>query len=193
MNRVCHFVSFLIVLTWLVACTPPLPYTAAGAVAGSATAHPAIITTAQADQYRRDAEARQPMKNGLGVKAKGQIAIGERLTTEGEQEHQWQHGAASFRLYDKRGLLGAAGHCYCAWQLPNVYTGPHTPLPNRRQRRLNRQLADLRNRGCAGIGQAVKEDVRRSRRYYPSGAAAWRMWGYGLCCRVPRTNPSEKS
>lgn len=114
-----------------------------------------------------------------GVKTKGQIAIGERLTTEGEQEQQWQHGTASFRLQDKRGLLGAAGNCYCAWQLPNVYTGPHTTLPNRRQRRLNRQLADLRNRGCAGNVQAVKEEGRRSRRYYRSGAAAWRMWGRG--------------
>jgi hypothetical protein len=59
------------------------------------------------------------------------------------QELAWQHGRAYFRFTDWRGQYGRPGKSYHAWRLPNSFRGPHHCLPRGRQRRLNRQLADL--------------------------------------------------
>ncbi|MBK9053871.1 MAG: hypothetical protein IPL78_24065 [Chloroflexi bacterium] len=54
---------------------------------------------------------------------------------------------------------------YMAWQLPNDYTGPHDRQPKRRHKRLNRQLADLRQQGTAGNDQYQK-------RFFANGCEA---------------------
>ena len=56
MKRYTSFPLFIVLTLFVAACTSPPP-SAAHQVAGSATAQPALVRTAQADQYLRDAEA----------------------------------------------------------------------------------------------------------------------------------------
>ena len=114
-------------------------------------------------------------------------AIGEERTGETHQERAWQHGRATFVLKDRKGIHGAKGLEYVAWQLPNSYTGPHEQRPRGRQRHLNRKLADLRDRRDAGNGQVngpgdpcqgCNQELRQAqhrpvaRRYFENGSAA---------------------
>ncbi|MBX3061247.1 MAG: hypothetical protein KF770_32730 [Anaerolineae bacterium] len=103
------------------------------------------------------------------------IAIGPRLTPASQQAISWQQGTAVFVLADKRGQQGPPGRRYLAWQLPNSYRGPHARLSRGRNRRRNRQLADLCIYGDAGNGQGKIAAVRRGRRYVGHGATAVRQ------------------
>jgi hypothetical protein len=98
------------------------------------------------------------------------LALGSVVTVTSSQENAWQHGQAAFTFTDHQGKQGAAGGRYQAHRLPNRYAGPHPQVGGRPQR-LNRQLADLCHKGCAGNDQPAA-----ARRYYADGAAAGRVW-----------------
>jgi hypothetical protein len=108
------------------------------------------------------------------------LALGSVATVTSSQENAWQHGHAAFTFTDHQGKQGAAGGRYQAHRLPNRYIGPHRRLTGR-PKRLNHQLIDLCHKGYAGNGQLVESPPSRwrpneSRRYYPDGAAAGRVW-----------------
>jgi hypothetical protein len=120
-----------------------------------------------------------------GVRVRSNIALGPAVSSGPEttmsplpsssagQELAWQYGRAYFPFTDHRGKSGRAGRTYHAWRLPNSYQGPHACLPRGRQRRLNRQLADLGMKRGAGNGRAAE---RPDRCFFPHGAAAVRAW-----------------
>jgi hypothetical protein len=97
------------------------------------------------------------------------------------QELAWQHGRAYFQFTDRRGRYGRPGQCYHAWRLPNSYQGLHPCLPRGRQRRLNRQLADLCIKRGMGNGSVAE---RPARCFFPNGAAAGRAWNRGRAAIV---------
>lgn len=99
-------------------------------------------------------------------------AIGPRLTPAIQQAIIWQQGTAVFVLTDKRGQQGRPGRRYLAWQLPNSYHGPHARLSRSRNRRLNRQLVDLRIYGDAGNGRGGAAVVAGRQRYVGNGVTA---------------------
>jgi hypothetical protein len=110
-----------------------------------------------------------------GIRARSNIALAERVaanapTGPAEQERAWQRGRALFRLRDYRGHHGRPGATYLAWRLPNAF-GPargHQQRPKGRQKRINRQLADLFTKGMTGNGGRIEK------RFYASAAAAYR-------------------
>lgn len=116
------------------------------------------------------------------------VALGLSLNPLAQEALTWQHGQAVFILMDKRGKQGRPGRRYLAWQLPNSYYGPHARLGRGRNRRLNRQLVDLRTNGDAGNGRAGSEVW--GRRYARSGAAAGQWLRKGPRER-PRGRPWE--
>ena len=113
-----------------------------------------------------------------GVGARDNYALGERVpggaaapVGDTEQERAWRQGRALFRLTDHHGRQGAPGATYLAWRLPNTY-GPargHQQRPKGRQKRINRQLADLFTKGMTGNGRATIV-----KRYFAGAAAAFR-------------------
>ncbi|HUM68019.1 MAG TPA: hypothetical protein PLK31_04135, partial [Chloroflexota bacterium] len=108
------------------------------------------------------------------VRVSRNMAIGPRLTPSTREAVAWQQGAAVFIVTDKPGQQGRPGQRYLAWQLPNSYQGPHARLSRGRNRRRNRQLADLCIYGDAGNGQGKAVVVPGGRRYVGNGATAGR-------------------
>ncbi len=106
------------------------------------------------------------------VQTKFNFAVGPQGTEHNEQEAAWQHGRASFRLTDWQGKHGRKGATYQAWQLPNNYIGPHTQLPRGRQKRINRELADLFMKGMTGNGRNPVDDAWQPQRYFKNGRLA---------------------
>ena len=112
-----------------------------------------------------------------GVCSRSNIALGERVAASAaigpaEQERAWQRGRALFRLCDHRGHHGHPGATYLAWRLPNAF-GPargHQQRPKGRQKRINRQLADLFTKGMTGNGERIEK------RFYTSAVAAVRKY-----------------
>ncbi|MBK9054651.1 MAG: hypothetical protein IPL78_28210 [Chloroflexi bacterium] len=78
------------------------------------------------------------------------IAIGAEATPTAIEECAWRQGQATFVLHDRQGQQGRPGQHYLAWQLPNSYIGPHPLTPKGRQKKINRQLADLVNKRAQG-------------------------------------------
>lgn len=78
------------------------------------------------------------------------IAIGEEATPIAIEERAWREGQATFILHDQQGQQGLPGKYYLAWQLPNSYVGPHPLTAKGRQKKINRQLADLVNKRAQG-------------------------------------------
>ena len=109
-----------------------------------------------------------------GVARQNNFAIGRRVDARDFQEQAWQRGRAVFNFIDYAGKMGQKGVSYTAWQLPNNYLGPHKPLPKGRQKRMNRELADLFMKGMTGNGsELVQEDQPgESRRFYDQGKSA---------------------
>jgi hypothetical protein len=108
------------------------------------------------------------------------LALGSLATASNTQSHAWQHGRAAFTFTDHQGKQGAAGSSYQAHRLPNRYIGPHPKITGR-PKRLNRQLIDLCHKGYAGNDQPAGSPPawwrpNESRRYYPDGATAGRVW-----------------
>ncbi len=113
----------------------------------------------------------------VGVRRQFNYAIGGVNTPESEQESAWQHGRAVFRFTDFSGKIGNRGVCYTGWQLPNNYFGPHAQQSKGRQKRMNRELADLFMKGMTGNGKELIQcyqtsDPTERRRFYDSGLLA---------------------
>ena len=110
------------------------------------------------------------------VQVQYNYAVGETATPQRREARAWQQGRALFELQDRRGRLGRPGRTYLAWQLPNSYRGPLRQLPKGRQKRFNRQLADLFMKGMTGNGKPAIEAASAPagivRRYFKRGAAA---------------------
>jgi hypothetical protein len=107
------------------------------------------------------------------VRRQGNFAIGSQSSTEEIQEQAWLRGRAVFRFVDHAGKMGPKGINYTAWQLPNNYFGPHERQPKGRQKRMNRELADLFMKGMTGNGNEMVQDRQPGdRRYYDQGLSA---------------------
>ena len=102
-----------------------------------------------------------------GIKVQHNFAVGERDSPAGAQRRAWLQGHALFKLKDHRGQHGREGDVYLAWQLPNSYSGCHRQLPKGRQRRINRELADLFKKERTGNGKNAYD-----KRYYARGKLA---------------------
>ena len=105
------------------------------------------------------------------VHARSNYAIGQHADTSTAEDAAWQHGRAAFHLTDVEGLQGQRGVTYLAWQLPNQYAGPHQPQPKGRQKRINRELADLFRKGMTG-NSAKTVAPFRAKRFFGNGKAA---------------------
>lgn len=122
-------------------------------------------------------------------------AIGEVATDLNREQRAAEKSNATFELKDVKGKQGPKQQSYMAWQLPNSYSGPHPQESHsRKQRRINRQLADLRIERAAGndrpgndVGYygngklAVKGFNRNSHRecYFPTSKTKKKaqLWG----------------
>ena len=96
----------------------------------------------------------------------------------------WKNGRAGFALRDHLGRQGERGKVYYAHRLPNKYSGPHAAASGHGRRRLNRQLADLRQKG-AGNDQVTASQMPSPaesdgqswlRQYTANGADGVRAW-----------------
>jgi hypothetical protein len=101
------------------------------------------------------------------VQRTGNIAIGERHTTENAQERAWRHGRAAFHFIDTEGRQGRAGREYVAWRLPNSYHADYQRRSRGSRKRLNRKLADLVRKGIPGNDDRAVEKL-----FFPNGALA---------------------
>jgi hypothetical protein len=106
----------------------------------------------------------------IGVEKQTNYARGAIVGSEAGEEQAWQQGPASFtwrvnhkRQKDHNGRL-------MAWQLPNSYHGPHAQLGRGRQKRQNKALADLLNKGTTGNSHSQKDDLHS--RYFADARAA---------------------
>ncbi|MCP4423496.1 MAG: hypothetical protein GY803_03290 [Chloroflexi bacterium] len=106
------------------------------------------------------------------VRKKYNFAVGPQINELKEEEVAWRQGQAAFRLLDRDGKHGRKGAAYLAWQLPNQYAGPHAKLPRGRQKRINRELADLFMKGMTGNGRNPVDDDWRPKRYFENGRLA---------------------
>jgi hypothetical protein len=108
------------------------------------------------------------------IRTRHNYAIGPQTTADSKEESAWQHGQALFQFIDHKGTRGTPGASYLAWQLPNSYFGPHARQPRGRQKRINRELADLFTQGMTGNGECLvpNEDLNHSQRFYGNGRGA---------------------
>ena len=116
-----------------------------------------------------------------GVKKQHNWALGAEYSPSEVQQRAWRHGRAVFQLKDHQGKSGPAGVAYVTWQMPNSYTGPHTPQTMNRKKRINQQLADLLNEGTTGNGEQKVEEpafhnTGSTSRYFEHGRAAARAY-----------------
>ncbi len=111
-----------------------------------------------------------------GVKRQSNYALGAHLTAEVAQLRAWRHGQAVFKFTDSQGAFGQNGRIYLAWQLPNNYAGPHMQQPKGRQRRINRELADLFTKGMTGNGKRSMDSRRLDRRRVDNGRQNYRRF-----------------
>ena len=102
-----------------------------------------------------------------GIDVQRNIAVGAAATAEQAQAQGWERGRALFQFYDGLGQQGRPGRTYLAWQLPNSYGRCHRLSPRGRQKRINRELADLFDKGMTGNDPEAIE-----RRYFVSGKQA---------------------
>ena len=109
-----------------------------------------------------------------GVYKQANYARGPKLGSSEAQEMAWQQGPASFTWRETRRRQNGQDSRFLAWQLPNSYYGPHARLGRSRQKRQNKALADLLNKGTAGNGHSQKDDL--SPRYFADARAASRTF-----------------
>lgn len=105
------------------------------------------------------------------IKRQTNLAIGEKYNHLNNEERCWQQGNGVFPFLDANGQRGAANGEYLAWQLPNSYQGPHQQHGHRSRKRLNQQLADLRNNVAVG-----NDKPKIDRVFWSDGAAAARAY-----------------
>lgn len=115
--------------------------------------------------YERRAGVARRRNFALGPKARGGSETAETVA--------WERGQAWFSFVDAEGQHGAPGSAYHAWQLPNSYAGPHAQEPRGRQKRINRELADLFANGMTGNGRSlVDQEAPPTKRFYGNGRLA---------------------
>lgn len=132
-----------------------------------------IARATLADLSHVTAKTQRTYEKQARVQAERNFAVGELYSPERAKEVAWQKGQASFRLVDVAGKQGRPGAAYVAWQLPNSYSGPHALLGRGRQKRINRQLADLLMKGMAGNGRTTVDTCDcRERRFFRNGRLA---------------------
>ncbi|RMG97005.1 MAG: hypothetical protein D6706_09180 [Chloroflexi bacterium] len=109
-----------------------------------------------------------------GVRTQRNFAIGKKVNSVSAHEIAWERGTAVFELKDFLGKHGQQGSTYWAWQLPNSYVGPHKQTGRGRQKRMNRELADLFMQGMTGNGRSAHTPPPpyTTRRYYANGRLA---------------------
>ena len=106
-----------------------------------------------------------------GVESERNVAVGEPYTEEAMREQAWERGKAVFHFVDGRGRRGRAGRAYVAWHLPNAYEGPHQQLCKGRQKKINRELADLVMKGMRGNDRETVD-----RLFWPHSGAAGKAY-----------------
>ncbi len=110
-----------------------------------------------------------------GVSKQANYARGPKLDSKEAQEQAWQQGPASFAWREARKGRDGQDARFLAWQLPNSYHGPHARLGRGRQKRQNKALADLLNKGTAGNDQRHYDGLVP--RYFADARAASRAHG----------------
>lgn len=132
----------------------------------------ARATLTQLSGQRRQTQRLYEAKTG--IQSRVNIALGQRLNAVAQEETGWQQGNAAFVLRDTKGKHGPKNTDYLAWRLPNSYQGPHETARKRRQKRLNRQLADLLTDGTTGNGRCQRRygvpGKQRHTRYWAAPA-----------------------
>lgn len=106
-----------------------------------------------------------------GTERRHNIAVGPRYNKQTAEKQAWQRGRGAFHFIDTQGRQGAPNGEYVAWHIPNSYQGPHSKRPKGRQKRINRNLNSLVNKGRRGN---VSEPVEQL--FWPDGAAAGRAY-----------------
>lgn len=99
------------------------------------------------------------------------FAVGERYSAERFQERTWQRGRAVFQFIDTEGRQGRPGGQYVAWHLPNSYRANYQRRSRGSRKRLNRQLADLVQKGIPGNDGVAVERV-----FFANGGLAARQY-----------------
>lgn len=110
-----------------------------------------------------------------GVSKQTNYARGPKLGSKEAQEQAWQQGPASFAWREARKGRDDQEARFLAWQLPNSYHGPHARLGRGRQKRQNKALADLLNKGTAGNDHRHYDGLFP--RYFADARAASRAYG----------------
>jgi len=112
-----------------------------------------------------------------GIRRQRNLAVGELNTDQNREQRGQKQGQALFTFNDNKGKQGSPGKQYLAWQLPNSYIGPHQSAPLGRQKRINRELADLFMQGMTGNGEEMVNCAAvRRRRFQTNGAQAARQF-----------------
>lgn len=106
-----------------------------------------------------------------GVRRRRNFAVGERYSAERFQERAWQRGRAVFQFVDTAGRQGRPGGHYVAWHLPNSYQAGYERRSRGSRKRLNRQLADLVQKGTPGNDGPAVERV-----FFANGGLAARQY-----------------
>lgn len=120
-----------------------------------------------------DRRTQRNYEKRIAVRKQHNFAVGERITIREYQARAWQHGSAIFCFTDHLGGLGRKGNRYIAWQLPNSYLGPHAKCSRGRQKRINRELADLFWKGMTGNDKHPIADSRHQGKcFYENGFSA---------------------
>ncbi len=139
-----------------------------------ATANPIARETLQQLTHVHPRTQRRYEKQAR-VQVRANFAVGQPLNSATAQRTAWRHGTAVFHLTDVEGVQGTPGTTYLAWQLPNRYAGPHLLQPRGRQKRINRELADLFMQGMTGNSKGTGEAIP-AKRFYAHGKAAVRAF-----------------
>jgi hypothetical protein len=106
-------------------------------------------------------------ENETGIERQFNFVIGRTWSVQNAQNAAWRHGNGTFCLTDTFGRNGAKGKQYVARQLPNSYTATLATGARGRQRKVNRKLTDLVQKGA---GERSTETITQL--YYTSAATA---------------------
>jgi hypothetical protein len=142
--------------------------------------HHAAKPIARATLQKLSRVSRRSQRNyeqRAGIRRQRNLAVGELNTDQNREQRGQKQGQALFTFNDNKGKQGSPGKQYLAWQLPNSYIGPHQPAPLGRQKRINRELADLFMQGMTGNGEEMVNCAAvRRRRFQTNGAQAARQF-----------------
>lgn len=137
-------------------------------------------------RYEKRASVRQQANFAIGQATGCCVAPNrEDKARFGIQEQAWLRGQAVFRFIDHKARLGQKGESYTAWQLPNNYIGPHKRQLKGRQKRMNRELADLFTKGMTGNGNELVHGVP------PGGGRLFYDQGYSAAASYNRSPDSD--